>query len=73
FEVVAPKRPSRLRVMRAFTDDCVVWLLTSVLNPEALNRHEFARGRDEMWISRQSLLRQYGGATPDRYSSASSS
>jgi hypothetical protein len=60
FEVIAPKQRSRLRAARAFTDDCVVWLLTSVLNPEALKRQEFVRGRDEMWISREGLLRRFG-------------
>lgn len=60
FEVIAPKAGSRRRAARAFTDNCVVWLLTSVLNPEALKRQEFVRGRDEMWMSREGLLRRFG-------------
>ncbi len=60
FDVMTPPDGSRLRALRAFTDDCIVWLLTRAFNPAALGRQEFVRGRDEMWMSRQSLIRQYG-------------
>lgn len=62
FDFVAPKRCSRLRAIRSFTDDCVVWMLTRAFNPEVSARQEFVRGRDEMWMSRDSLLERYGRA-----------
>jgi hypothetical protein len=53
--------PSSILQQLHFLGDCFnAWALTLAFNPAALERQGFLRGRCEVWISREALVKRYG-------------
>lgn len=60
FEIVEPP-PTLSRHLHTLADSLIVWGLTRAFNPAALPRQRFLRDHHELWISRSTLRRIYGG------------
>ena len=55
-----PSEDNSLRLLHDFADSLVLWGLTRVFNPAALQRQRFHRQRYALWISRATLARCHG-------------
>ncbi|HLI10842.1 MAG TPA: hypothetical protein VKY65_04515 [Alphaproteobacteria bacterium] len=51
---------SAVHQLHAFGENFLLWGFARAFNPAALNRRHFLRERQELWISRRTLLALYG-------------
>jgi hypothetical protein len=65
FEVITPELSLAGRC-HAFGEELLQWGLARAFNPGALERHGWLRVRQELWMSRDTLLRRHASARSER-------